>query len=410
MSRADGTADRAAGVPAGGGVSVPRMDDAATPPPAGAAHRQRADPQRWSQGWRRTVLAAGMLAYPVVACVGVAQYSAGAARTAGYALAAAFCLVYAAAAHAAVRGGRARLRALVGVLTALFAAEVPLAREYAFFLLAVVVSFSAAFWRRRAVAVVGAGALLCVVVPLAVPSWDAGSGGFEAVAVVCTALTVYAFAEIAETNRELVEARAEVARLASRAERDRIARDLHDLLGHSLTVITVKSALARRLSAAGNAGAAREIAEVETLSRQALADVRAAVSGYRDVTLSAELARGRELLRAAGITAALPRAADGVDPAHRELFGWVVREGLTNVVRHARASRCTVTLAASAVEVRDDGRAGAGDGRPGGDGNGLRGLRERVAAAGGRVAAGPAPGGGWVLRVSMDDATEGERS
>jgi two-component system sensor histidine kinase DesK len=212
---------------------------------------------------------------------------------------------------------------------------------------------------------------------------------------------------IIRSNVALTAARAEVARLAAENERTRIARDLHDLLGHSLTTITVKAGLARRLGPADPAQALGQIAEVEELSRQALADVRSAVSGYRDVTLAGELAHGRELLRASGIAADLPTATDVVDPAHQELFGWAVREGLTNVVRHARANCCTVRLSRSAVEIVDDGvgEPAPGDGVP--PGNGLSGLRERVAAAGGRVDAGPLPAGGWQLRVTL--APEGGR-
>jgi two-component system sensor histidine kinase DesK len=217
-------------------------------------------------------------------------------------------------------------------------------------------------------------------------------------------MTVFGFREIALSNRALVEARAEVARLASEAERARIARDLHDLLGHSLTVITVKSGLARRLAENGSPRALEEIAAVEGLSRQALTDVRAAVSGYREVTLASELARGRELLRAAGVVADLPTATDMVDAGHHELFGWIVREGITNVVRHARATRCTVTLSPYGVEIRDDGT-----GAPAAGGAGLTGLRERVAAAGGTVEAGPVEAGpdgprGWLLRVTLAGA------
>lgn len=412
--------------------------------------RSDGDSQRWVQGWRRTILAAGMLAYPLVTAGGLAQYASGPRALAGYAIVAAFCCAYVAGAVVAARRPGARSWPVLGVLFVLFAAEVPFAREYAFFLCAVVVSFAAAELRRHAVPIVAGGTLAALLVPAAVPAWNSGPGWFEAVAVAFTAVTVCAFSEIAATNRALMEARAEVARLASEAERNRIARDLHDLLGHSLTVITVKSALARRLAAAGSPATLEEIAAVEQLSRQALADVRAAVTGYRDVSLAGELARGRELLRAAGIVADLPTATDVVDTAHRELFGWVVREGLTNVVRHASATRCTVTLSATHVEIRDDGvgsgshaggasrteggsaggsvdRAGTEDGRAesagagagaagsgaaeprtaGGGraarvgGNGLAGLGERVAAAGGRVEAGPAEPRGWRLRVSV---------
>ena len=140
---------------------------------------------------------------------------------------------------------------------------------------------------------------------------------------------------------------------------------------------------------------------MEELARKSLTDVRAAVGGYRDVTLAGELATGREVLRAAGIAAELPPATDAVRPENQELFGWVVREGLTNTVRHSRASRCTITVGPDWIEIADDGRGG-----PAPAGNGLSGLRERVEAAGGtvRVEAGPAAGGGWRLRVDVPPA------
>ncbi|WP_353947272.1 sensor histidine kinase [Streptomyces sp. HUAS MG91] len=359
------------------------------------------DPQRWSQGWRRTVLATGMLAYPAVTAVGIAQYSSGAARVAGDAVVAVFCVAYVLATISVARGNE-RTRSLAFVpLTVLFLAALPFAHEYAFFLCTVIISFAALHWRRYAAALIGGGALAAVVVPWLVRPWHSGPGWLEAVALVFTALTVSAFAEIADSNRALVEARAEVARLAQLTERDRIARDLHDLLGQSLTVITVKSGLARKLATAGSPRAVDEIAEVEQLSRQALADVRAAVTGYREVTLAGELACGRELLRAAGITPELPASTESVPPDRQELFGWAVREGLTNVVRHARAARCTVTLSPTSAEIADDGT-----GAPAAPGNGLTGLRERVAAAGGRVEAGPRESGGWRLKVTVPAADE----
>ncbi|MGP8208044.1 MAG: sensor histidine kinase, partial [Acidimicrobiales bacterium] len=247
--------------------------------------------------------------------------------------------------------------------------------------------------------------LASIFVPAAVPSWhqslSSAIGNFTPIAIPVVALVTFVVGRGVRDALELAEARAQLARLAADNERNRIARDLHDLLGHSLTTITLKADLAHLLSATEPARAAQEIAEVAELSRQALAEVRAAVSNYREVTLAAELARGRELLRASGVTAELPTAIDMVDVSHQELFGWAVREGLTNVARHAHATRCTVVLTASEVEICDDGTGGTGTAS---DGNGLAGLGERVAAAGGRLEAGPLCPQGWRLRVSFAPA------
>jgi two-component system, NarL family, sensor histidine kinase DesK len=361
------------------------------------------DPQRWARGWRRGLLATGMLIYPAITASGVGQHATGATAVIGYAIVIAVCVGWAPTALAFARGHRVRTWALIGVMAVLCVAELPIARDFAFFLAVVPVSFAAVVARRHAGLIVAGGAVAALVVPWAVRPWHLGPGWTPAISLVFTCLTIFGFREIALANRALVEARAEVARLASEAERARIARDLHDLLGHSLTVITVKSGLARRLAESGSPRAVEEIAAVEGLCRQALTDVRAAVSGYREVTLAGELARGRELLRAAGVVADLPAATDLVDAAQQELFGWIVREGITNVVRHARATRCAVSLWATGVEIRDDGT-----GAPAPGGAGLTGLRERVAAAGGTVEAGPVEAGpagprGWLLRVTLAD-------
>ncbi|WP_316528626.1 sensor histidine kinase [Kitasatospora brasiliensis] len=360
----------------------------------------------WAKGWRRLLLGSGMMVFPALTAVAVGGTVSGAAAVAGYAVVAAFCVCYALLVLAFGRGRRRWIAPLLAVMIALSLAALPFAHENAFFLATVVVSVVAILWRQHAAWAVATGALAALVVPWAVRPWHTGPGGFQALALVFTSLTCGAFAEIAATNTALFAARAEVARLASEAERNRIARDLHDLLGHSLTAITVKSRVAQRLAGKDLDQAVAEMAAVETLSRQALSDVRAAVTGYREATLAGELARGRELLRAAGVMADLPTAADAVAPRERELFGWVVREGITNVVRHARADRCSVLLTATSVEIRDDGTGGGPGGTGGGkgltgDGKGLTGLRERVAAAGGTVEAGPLDPRGWRLLVTV---------
>ncbi|MDH6676549.1 two-component system sensor histidine kinase DesK [Rhodococcus sp. LBL1] len=182
-------------------------------------------------------------------------------------------------------------------------------------------------------------------------------------------------------NLDLLNLREEDERRAVQEERTRMARDLHDILGHSLTVITVKAQLANRLLDVDIDRARTELDDLERLSRDALADVRSAIEGFRGVSLPVEIARAREALRAAGIEAELPNSTDAVPTRLREVFAWTIRESVTNVVRHSGARRCTVTVDEERVTVVDDG--------VGTDallvGNGLTGLRERAAAAGALV-------------------------
>jgi two-component system sensor histidine kinase DesK len=186
--------------------------------------------------------------------------------------------------------------------------------------------------------------------------------------------------------------------LAIVEERERVARDVHDVLGHSLTVVTVKAELAERLVDLDPARAKEELAEIQALSRQALAEIRATVGGLRVARLGDELASARTALAGAGIEGHVPDDPSAVDPRHRTVLAWVLREAVTNVVRHSDADNCWVELATNRLTVRDDGR-GLG-GRP--EGNGIRGLRERVGAAGGRLSLETGPEGhGTVLEVTL---------
>lgn len=197
------------------------------------------------------------------------------------------------------------------------------------------------------------------------------------------------------SNIDLLAMRQENETLLVEQERNRFARDLHDILGHSLTVITVKAELAGRLFEADPARALQEVHDLERLSREAMSDVRSAVQGYREITLGGEIARARVALEAAGIEAELPTSADDAEGSLRTLFAWAIREGVTNVVRHAGARRCIVELEADRVVVRNDGdHAG-----PVVEGNGLRGLRERAAAVGAQVKVWHTAQEGFVLEV-----------
>ncbi|KOY59982.1 histidine kinase [Streptomyces sp. XY332] len=236
----------------------------------------------------------------------------------------------------------------------------------------------------------GATALLALTA-FAVPGGDAYLAGLLIPALM-GGFAMVGIRAMIRTTMELREARATVAQLAANEERLRMARDLHDLLGHSLSLITLKSELAGRMLPAHPERAAQQVADIEQVSRQALVDVREAVSGYRRPTLPGELAGARTALAAAGVRADLP-AEPGEDlPEEVEsALAWSLREAVTNVVRHSGAQRCTVrletlqTLAGPVVElsVADDGAGG-----PSVAGNGLTGLTERLEAVGGTLSAG----------------------
>lgn len=207
---------------------------------------------------------------------------------------------------------------------------------------------------------------------------------------------------LVRTLEELHRARAEFARFAVVAERERLSRDLHDVLGHTLTTIAVKTGLARRLLDTDSADRARlraEVADSEGLARQSMAQLRAVVSEYR-ARLPAELAGARFALRAVAIEVELPESTAVVEERFAEAFAYVVREGVTNVIRHATASRCRISVGPDWIEVADDG---SGCGEAGAPGNGLRGLAERMTAVGGRVVF-TASGAGHLLRAEAGGA------
>ena len=238
--------------------------------------------------------------------------------------------------------------------------------------------------------------------------------GMAWLALPTTAIGLWATAFVRQVAAvaELKSAREELARLAVSEERLRFARDLHDLLGHSLSLITLKSELAGRLLPTAPEKAATEIHDIEGVARQALREVREAVAGYRRPTLDEELAGASEMLEAAGIsclienqTGLLPKAVDAV-------LAWAVREGTTNVIRHSRAKHCRIVLARENeeiyAEITDDG--GGYQKENGEDsGSGLSGLAERVATFAGRVETNSLPDGGFRLRVVLPARSAVER-
>jgi two-component system, NarL family, sensor histidine kinase DesK len=247
-------------------------------------------------------------------------------------------------------------------------------------------------------------------------SWLAGAAGGAVVGFVASSagigLMMLLLRDLRARNDELTAARAELARLAVAEERERFARDLHDLLGHSLSVIALKAELAGRLLPERPSDASREIDQVRDVARDALGEVREAVSGYRQPTLDGELEGARMALSAAGIEVEVQRAAVALDPPVEAVLAWAVREGATNVIRHSGAKHCEVRVSASladaSVEVADDGvglgTGSGGDGvaaRNGDGGHGLAGLAERAQLLDGRMQAGGRPEGGFSLTVTV---------
>jgi len=192
------------------------------------------------------------------------------------------------------------------------------------------------------------------------------------------------FAQRTRMFHKLKKANEEIEHLAKTAERERIARDLHDVLGHTLSVIILKSELAGKLIDHDPERAKAEMADVEQTSRAALADVRSTIRGYRAHSLEAELKQAKATLETAGVIVKSESEEVRLTPAQESVVALVVREAVTNVVRHARAHNCHLRLTPvngnCRIEIQDDGRGGGTI-----EGNGLRGMRERIEALGGTL-------------------------
>src|SRR4051794_3508222 len=256
-------------------------------------------------------------------------------------------------------------------------------------------------------AVLGAAAVCTAVIAA-----DGLLGDVFILPLLCllTSFALQGTRHLLSVNMELMEARDELARNAVAEERLRFARDLHDLLGHSLSLIALKSELAGRLAEADPARARAEMADVEAAARRALAEVRDAVSGYRQVSCAQALAEARSALSGAGITVRVPARVPTLPGPVDAALGWVVREATTNVLRHSGARTVTVYLADDGAEavltVTDDGRGPTDDTEPG---SGLAGLSERVGALGGRLTGGAGRDGGYELRAVLPLVPAGVR-
>nr|WP_063710013.1 sensor histidine kinase [Nocardia transvalensis] len=251
---------------------------------------------------------------------------------------------------------------------------------------------------REAGFVVVSIAAALVIVSAVNPSWQLGGTSFLLAFLM---IAIWCGREIGRRGKRLrLVAQRQAADLKIVEDRNRVARDVHDILGHSLTVITVKTELAQRLVDLDPDRAKAEMADVERLAREALAGVRDTVGGLRETTLPGELATARTALRAAGIDADLPAASD-LPPGDHTILAWVLREAITNVVRHSHAHRCTVRVTATTIEITDDG---TGMNPAAEYGSGLAGLRERVRAAGGTLTLSVPPTGGLTLTATFPEA------
>jgi two-component system sensor histidine kinase DesK len=231
------------------------------------------------------------------------------------------------------------------------------------------------------------------------------SWGFGALFTLIVGGTNLFSSQRMRANSKLQMAHEEIEQLAKLAERERIARDLHDVLGHTLSVIVLKSELAGRLFARDPERAAAEIADVEMISRKALSEVREAIRGYRAEGLAAEIKRAHSTLDAAGVTLVCEDKPPTLNPAVESVISLVVREAVTNIVRHAHASQCSMRFSAqnghTSLIVEDDGRGGARL-----EGNGLRGMRERIEALGGQFAVDGSRGTRLTIQVPTELRSE----
>lgn len=240
---------------------------------------------------------------------------------------------------------------------------------------------------------------------------------FYAVTVLTTGAMIYALVRSARMAGELEQARAELAEAAVLKERLRISRDLHDGLGRSLTAIALKGDLAARLVERDPTSARTEVTELVQVAREAVQDVRHVARGYREMSLKGETDRAVALLEASGVDCQVNLTAAALPRSSEEALAWGVREGVTNVLRHSRATTCSITTSvradAARLEVVNDGTpqspatsangaaASSSRGAPVTPGNGLTGLGERASQAGGTVTAETTAAGGFRLIMEV---------
>jgi two-component system sensor histidine kinase DesK len=278
--------------------------------------------------------------------------------------------------------------AAIAIGVALVASGVDWVTGFSIFSIAMLLYNCSRRWWLAIVVGVPLGSVVLNVVFVGEPIRDAL---MLAVPVILIGVVQAAFYQQVRAKVELARARTDLARLAVSEERLRIARDLHDILGQRLSAVSLKAELAARLAARDPARAAVEMSEVAAVAREALADVRETVSGYRSLTLATEIETARALLAAAGVSVEVAVSGDPLPERIDECAGAIVREAVTNVIRHAAAERCVIRVGRRSgdvvVEVHNNGTGTGADGATVAYGNGLTGLTERLAGIGGILSA-----------------------
>ena len=323
--------------------------------------------ERWS--WVFAGIWLVFLAYPVIETLQATETVAGAAF--GLALLAAFGIVY----MLGFGWLSDRPWLVFGTMLALAAATVPVIGIEAIGLTPYLGVYSALqlpspWWPRTT--------LLVALLPLLALVADGGFPPYFFLMVWPIIVGMVLLRVFTEGEQRVEQSRATLALVA---ERERVARDVHDVLGHSLTALSIKAELAGRLIDVDPERARAELVSIQETARQALAEVRATVGGLRAGNLDVELAAAPQVLADAGVETRIVGAVADTDPRHRTLLAWVLREAVTNVVRHAAARSVVIELGPHGISVTDDGT-----GPTGAEGNGLRGMRERVHDAGGTLA------------------------
>ncbi|MGH3457996.1 sensor histidine kinase [Aeromicrobium sp.] len=375
------------------------MTASATVPPS-TEHTESIAEDPWERfGWVMGAIWLVFLGFPIAAII--TSDRPGALRALGVVLIVGFAAIYV---RGLVRSSRVERRFVragwlnVVTLSILMVATIVLVGTEGIGMMPFVVAMAVfVLPLRAALAVFGAA-----IVATGVGAWTVGrpftadGGAWFLLLIVALVGAVCLVVRVLEQRG--AEHRVLTDHLALTTERERVARDVHDVLGHSLTVVTVKAELAERLVDTDPERAKAELAQIRDLTRQSLAEIRATVGGLRVARLTDQISSAHDALDDTGISSELIGDPSAVDPRHRVVLAWSLREAVTNVVRHSGASTCRIELGSDFLTVDDDGHGVRGRR----EGNGLRGLRERVGAAGGTVDVGPgADGQGTRLKVQL---------